>query len=279
MGAHFHPHSSANPLQVSRASPPIHAISLVDLCFIEPLRRWGRTSGDLLIRASELPRHDEMSTRSQRHHDGSVDATTARDVLTLSRCRSPLSVALTVGATAAGITLASGAATISDRLLSSLRYREIVVSTKVESSAMKLPARQGGEQRGPQQRGGSHHRRSTSGTIGEPGRPIRLHCQPRVLENRRPTVAAPAAPVSGRNGGYPGFLRRPQSHSCCRQPVRRGRTGSPGARHGARLGTGRHPVRRWSALDRTVTVDGPFSGDRRYRIIGVLARSGGDEDM
>ena len=141
MGAHFHPHPSANPLQVSRASPPIHAISLVDLCFIEPLRRWGRTSGDLLIRASELPRHDEMSTRSQRHHDGSVDATTARDVLTLSRCRSPLSVALTVGATAAGITLASGAATISDRLLSSLRYREIVVSTKVESSAMKLPAR------------------------------------------------------------------------------------------------------------------------------------------
>ena len=52
-----------------------------------------------------------------------------------------VSVALATGATAAGITLAGTAATISDRLMASPHTLEIVVSTRVESSFMKLPAR------------------------------------------------------------------------------------------------------------------------------------------
>ena len=52
-----------------------------------------------------------------------------------------LSVALATEATSAGITLAGTAARISDRLLASPRALEIVVSTRAESSSMKLPAR------------------------------------------------------------------------------------------------------------------------------------------
>lgn len=56
-----------------------------------------------------------------------------------------VSVALAVAATAAGVTLAGAGATISERLLSSPRYREIVVSSGIErwnkSRDMKLPAR------------------------------------------------------------------------------------------------------------------------------------------
>ena len=56
-----------------------------------------------------------------------------------------VSVALTVSAASAGITLAGAGATISERLLSSLRYREIVVSNGIErlnkARDMKLPAR------------------------------------------------------------------------------------------------------------------------------------------
>ncbi|MDD9985902.1 MAG: ABC transporter permease [Spirochaetaceae bacterium] len=52
-----------------------------------------------------------------------------------------LSVALVTGATAAGMTLTGTAAKISNRLLASPHSLEIVVSTRVESSSMKLPAR------------------------------------------------------------------------------------------------------------------------------------------
>lgn len=56
-----------------------------------------------------------------------------------------VSVALAVAATAAGVTLAGAGATVSERLLSSPRYREIVVSSGIErwnkSRDMKLPAR------------------------------------------------------------------------------------------------------------------------------------------
>lgn len=56
-----------------------------------------------------------------------------------------VSVALAVAATAAGVTLAGAGATISERLLSSLHYREIVVSNGIErwnkARDMKLPAR------------------------------------------------------------------------------------------------------------------------------------------
>ena len=50
-------------------------------------------------------------------------------------------VAVAVGATVAGIALAVTAATISERLLASLRYREIIVTTKAGSETMESPAR------------------------------------------------------------------------------------------------------------------------------------------
>ncbi len=52
-----------------------------------------------------------------------------------------LGVALAVGATAAGITLAGTTRAQSEALLASPRYREIVVSTRAETSTMELPAR------------------------------------------------------------------------------------------------------------------------------------------
>ena len=52
-----------------------------------------------------------------------------------------VAVALAVGATVTGITLAGTAATISERLLASLRYREIIVTTKVGSETMESPGR------------------------------------------------------------------------------------------------------------------------------------------
>ena len=55
-----------------------------------------------------------------------------------------LGVALAVGATAAGITLAGTTRAQSEALLASPRYREIVVSTRAETSAMVLPARRRG---------------------------------------------------------------------------------------------------------------------------------------
>ena len=68
----------------------------------------------------------------------SVRALTRRPVESLLLT---LSVAVATGATVAGVTLTGAAATISDRLLASPRSLEITVSTRVESSAMKLPAR------------------------------------------------------------------------------------------------------------------------------------------
>ena len=50
-------------------------------------------------------------------------------------------VAVAVGATVTGIALAGTAATISERLLASLRYREIIVTTKVGSETMESPGR------------------------------------------------------------------------------------------------------------------------------------------
>ena len=55
-----------------------------------------------------------------------------------------LGVALAVGATAAGITLAGTTRAQSEALLASPRYREIVVSTRAETSTMVLPARRRG---------------------------------------------------------------------------------------------------------------------------------------
>ncbi len=52
-----------------------------------------------------------------------------------------LGVALAVGATAAGVTLAGTTRAQSEALLASPRYREIVVSTRAETSTMVLPAR------------------------------------------------------------------------------------------------------------------------------------------
>lgn len=52
-----------------------------------------------------------------------------------------LGVALAVGATAAGITLAGTTRAQSEALLASPRYREIVVSTRAQTSTMELPAR------------------------------------------------------------------------------------------------------------------------------------------
>ena len=50
-------------------------------------------------------------------------------------------VAVAVGATVTGIALAGTAATISERLLASLRHREIIVTTKVGSETMESPGR------------------------------------------------------------------------------------------------------------------------------------------
>ena len=55
-----------------------------------------------------------------------------------------LGVALAVGATAAGVTLAGTTRAQSEALLASPRYREIVVSTRAETSTMVLPARMRG---------------------------------------------------------------------------------------------------------------------------------------
>ncbi len=55
-----------------------------------------------------------------------------------------LGVALAVGATAAGITLAGTTRAQSVKLLASPRYREIIVSTRAETSTMALPARMRG---------------------------------------------------------------------------------------------------------------------------------------
>ncbi|MDE0218470.1 MAG: ABC transporter permease [Spirochaetaceae bacterium] len=55
-----------------------------------------------------------------------------------------LGVALAVGATAAGVTLAGTTRAHSEALLASPRYREIVVSTRAETSTMALPARMRG---------------------------------------------------------------------------------------------------------------------------------------
>ena len=55
-----------------------------------------------------------------------------------------LGVALAVGATAAGITLAGTTRAQSEALLASPRYREIVVATRAETSTMALPARMRG---------------------------------------------------------------------------------------------------------------------------------------
>ena len=51
-----------------------------------------------------------------------------------------MAVALAVAATVAGVTLAATAATISERLLSSTRYREVAVTT-TPWTAMEAPAR------------------------------------------------------------------------------------------------------------------------------------------
>ena len=55
-----------------------------------------------------------------------------------------LGVALAVGATAAGVTLAGTTRAQSEALLASPRFREIVVSTRAETSTMELPARMRG---------------------------------------------------------------------------------------------------------------------------------------
>lgn len=54
-----------------------------------------------------------------------------------------LSVALAVGSTVIGVTLVGAISAVSDELLSSLRYREIVVSTRIDRSRMDQPARSG----------------------------------------------------------------------------------------------------------------------------------------
>lgn len=51
-----------------------------------------------------------------------------------------VAVAFAVGATVTGITLAAAAATISDRLLSSLQHREIVVTTTTIATTVEAPA-------------------------------------------------------------------------------------------------------------------------------------------
>ncbi|MCY4376946.1 MAG: hypothetical protein OXC31_24590, partial [Spirochaetaceae bacterium] len=55
-----------------------------------------------------------------------------------------LGVALAVGATAAGVTLAGTTRAQSEELLASPRFREIVVSTRADVSTMELPARMRG---------------------------------------------------------------------------------------------------------------------------------------
>ncbi len=52
-----------------------------------------------------------------------------------------VAVAFAVAATVTGITLAAGAATISERLLASLHHREIVVTTTMGSTTVAAPAR------------------------------------------------------------------------------------------------------------------------------------------
>lgn len=54
-----------------------------------------------------------------------------------------LSAALVVGSVVTGVTVAGTATAVTDELLSLLRHREIVVSTRIDRPTMQQPARAG----------------------------------------------------------------------------------------------------------------------------------------
>ena len=104
-----------------------------------------------------------------------------------------LGVALAVGATAAGITLAGTTRAQSEALLASPRYREIVVSTRAQTSTMELPARVRTADRRQADR-----RRSGECALGDRGRPVRLSGEPDRVPARRVSVSQGAVAVRGR---------------------------------------------------------------------------------
>lgn len=191
-----------------------------------------------------------------------------------------VSVALAVGATVAVITLAGTAATISERLLSSFRYREIVVSTRVESSAMKLPARA----RLPNSQVPNsvaaltpedlHQARSVSPAVQYAYIANRLYWRVTEQEAPRPQrrhltgMAVTPEFFAARN------LMPAAGSLFTAADLERG---EPVMVLGSQLGA--TLFEDGTALDRTVAADSSYSGDRRYRIVGVLERSGGNEDL
>ena len=206
----------------------------------------------------------------------SVRAITRRPVESLLLT---VSVALATGATAAGITLAGTAATISDRLLASPRSLEIVVSTRVDSSSMKLPARA--------KVTNSAHLNSASALTAEDLQQARSS-SPAVgfayIANPEHWVLGDHAPPRPQRGSLSGlevslefFPARDLA------PV----TGSlftaveaeraePVMVLGAELGA--TLFEDGTALDRTLVVVNQLGAARWYRIIGVLVRSDTDLD-
>lgn len=190
-----------------------------------------------------------------------------------------VSVALAVGATAAVITLVGTAATISERLPSSLRYREIVVSTRVKSSTMILPARA----KVPNSQVPNsvaaltpedlHQARSVSPAVQYAyiANPVTWH------------VTEQAAPRPQRRY-LSGMAVTPEFFAARNLVPAAGslftvadlKRGEPVMVLGSQLGS--TLFEDGTALDRTVTADDRLSGDRRYRIVGVLEPSGGHED-
>lgn len=180
-----------------------------------------------------------------------------------------VSVALAVGATVTGAVLANAGAAISERLPALLRYREIVVSTRAESSTMKLPARPRLATSVVLTAEDLQHARSMS--------PAVQYAYVAEMEgwSLNTTQASPKPQRESLSGMAvtPGFFAArnlvPAAGSLfTATDVARG---EPVMVLGARLGAALFED--GMALDRTLRTDG-----RRYRIIGVLEPSGASED-
>ena len=184
-----------------------------------------------------------------------------------------VSVALAVAATAAGVTLAGAGATISERLLASLQYREIVVSNGIErwnkSRDMKLPAR--------------------------PTLPNNVVLTAEDLRRARSVSPAVQYAYLTENRGWP--LDRPPAGPRPQRPslngmevtteffAARGLAPAAGSLFTDADAEGGEPVMvlgSWRGA--TLFEDGEavgrtiWSDDRPYRIVGVLARSGTPAD-
>lgn len=181
-----------------------------------------------------------------------------------------VSVALAVGATVTGITLLANArVAISERLPSLLRYREIVVSTRAESSTMKLPARPRLASSVVLTAEDLQHARSMSPAIQ----------YAYITEMKWWSLNATEASPKPQRESLSGLVVTPDFFAARNLVPSAGSLftatdmarGEPVMVLGARLGS--TLFEDGMALGRTIATEG-----RRYRVIGVLERSGTSAD-